>query len=65
MGLPILGAIKGLLTGGGPLVGDLLKLDKEAQRDVAEGIRYGLIILSSALSLLVVALVILIGTWIW
>jgi len=45
----LFGIVKGVF-GSGPLVGDLIKLDREAQRDVADGIKYGLIILASAVA---------------
>lgn len=48
MGLPLIGAAWRLIRGG-PLVGELLKLDKEAQRDVANGFKYLCIALSIVL----------------
>ena len=53
----IFGVLKNILVGG-PLVGELIKLDKEAQRDVARGLKYALILVGAGVAsvlLLVVA----------
>lgn len=56
MGLSVFGLVKSVLLGQGPLVGDLIRLDKEAQRDVATGIKYALLCLGAGFLALVLFL---------
>lgn len=53
-----LGSLAKLVVGRGPMVGELVKLDKEAQREAAKGIRFALTIVSSSVALLLLVIVV-------